>query len=315
VNDNIKNHIPFPDFARGSTQATTNGNSIYHGLQVTVEKRFSGGFNFLGTYTWSKSLTDAVDLLNGNGTGYRASSVPGFGIHKDYGLSPSDVRNAFHFSGGYELPFGKGKKYMNTGGVADKLAGGWSLLWAATLNSGQPRTLGCPSGTTTGTGCNAMLVTGVDPNSGPHNVQQFWNPQAFAQPCVLKLTDPSDPASPVIPDVGNPSGCIPLTGTAALGGGPTQVIGPTFKRLDMSIFKDFQLSERFRLQFRSEFFNILNHPNFNPPGFGGNGVISIPGSTNFNTCNPGPCTFGQIGSTRDAPYDPRQIQFALKLYY
>ena len=315
VNDNIKNHIPFPDFARGSTQATTNGNSIYHGLQVTVEKRFSGGFNFLGTYTWSKSLTDAVDLLNGNGTGYRASSVPGFGIQKDYGLSPSDVRNAFHFSGGYELPFGKGKKYMNAGGVADKLAGGWSLLWAATLNSGQPRTLGCPSGTTTGTGCNAMLVKGVDPNSGPHNVQQFWNPKAFAQPCVLKLTDPLDPASPVIPDVGNPGGCIPLTGTAALGGGPTQVIGPTFKRLDMSIFKDFQLSERFRLQFRSEFFNILNHPNFNPPGFGGNGVISIPGSTNFNNCNAGPCTFGQIGSTRDAPYDPRQIQFALKLYY
>src|ERR1051326_3423645 len=98
---------------------------------------------------------------------------------------------------------------MNAGGVGDKLAGGWSLLWAATLNSGQPRTLGCPSGTTTGTGCNAMLVG--DPNSGSHNVQQFWNPKAFAQPCVLKLTNPADPTSPVIPDVGNPGGCIPLT--------------------------------------------------------------------------------------------------------
>ena len=66
-----------------------------------------------------------------------------------------------------------------------------------------------------------------------------------------------------------------MTGLAALGGGPTQVIGPNFRRLDFSIFKDFQLNERFRLQFRSEFFNILNHPNFNAPGFGGNGVVAI----------------------------------------
>jgi len=319
----IKNHIPFPDFARGSTQATTNGNSIYNGLQLTVEKRFSAGLNLLATYTWSKSLTDATDLLNGNNTNYRGPSIPGFGIQKDYGLSPSDSRNVFHLSGGYELPFGKGKKYMSGGGVANKIAGGWSILWTAQLNSGQPRTLGCPTGTTTGTNCNAMLVKGVDPNSGPHNVRQFWNPQAFAQPCVLKLTDSNDPNSPVIPDVGNPSGCIPLTGVAALGGGPTQVIGPPFKRLDFSTFKDFQLSERFRLQFRAEFFNILNHPNFNAPGFGGNGVNSISGSTDFtphlNTSTGvttyGSGNFGAIGSTRDAPNDPRQIQFALKLYY
>jgi hypothetical protein len=76
------------------------------------------------------------------------------------------------------------------------------------------------------------------------------------------------------------------------------------------MFKAFQLSERFSLQFRAEFFNILNHPNFNAPGFGGNGVVAIGNSTNFNSS-----TFGEIGSTRDAPFDPRQIQFALKLYY
>jgi hypothetical protein len=109
-----------------------------------------------------------------------------------------------------------------------------------------------------------------------------------------------------------------LTGADALGGGATQVAGPTFKRLDLSTFKDFQLSERFRLQFRAEFFNILNHPNFNAPGFGGNGVIAVPGSLNFTPNSDGTFgsnTFGKIGSTRDAPYDPRQIQFALKLYF
>jgi hypothetical protein len=107
-----------------------------------------------------------------------------------------------------------------------------------------------------------------------------------------------------------PAGCIPLTGSAALGG-VTQVPGPGFHRLDFSVFKDIPLNERFRLQFRAEFFNITNHPNFNSPGFGGNGVVAISGSTNFTNAS----AFGEIGSTRDAPYDPRQIQFALKLYF
>ncbi len=100
-----------------------------------------------------------------------------------------------------------------------------------------------------------------------------------------------------------------MTGLAALGG-LTQVEGPGFHRVDFSIFKDIPINERFRVQFRAEFFNIANHPNFNAPNFGGNGVVAISGSGNYNNS-----TFGEIGSTRDAPYDPRQIQFALKLYY
>jgi hypothetical protein len=64
------------------------------------------------------------------------------------------------------------------------------------------------------------------------------------------------------------------------------------------------------MEFRSEFFNILNHPNFNYPGFGGNGVNAVSGSTDFTNAN-----FGEIGSTRDNPLDPREIQFALKLYF
>jgi hypothetical protein len=133
-------------------------------------------------------------------------------------------------------------------------------------------------------------------------VNGFLNPLAFTQPCVLGAGN--------APVADSPAGCVPLTGVDALGGGPLQIAGPTFKRLDFSTFKEFPLSERFRLQFRAEFFNILNHPNFNAPGFGGNGVVAVPGSLNFTNAN-----FGKIGSTRDAPGDPRQIQFALKLYY
>jgi len=104
---------------------------------------------------------------------------------------------------------------------------------------------------------------------------------------------------------------VPMTGFGAVGGLlRTTVPGPGFHKLDLSFFKDFQLNERFKLQFRSEFFNILNHPNFNQPNFGGNGVVAISGSGNYTSGN-----FGQIGSTRDAPYDSRQIQLALKLYF
>jgi hypothetical protein len=130
----------------------------------------------------------------------------------------------------------------------------------------------------------------------------WLNAAAFNQPCVLGASGP-------IPD--SPPGCVPLTGFDVLGGPRrTTVSGPGFRRLDLSFFKDFLLSERFKLQFRSEFFNIFNHPNFNQPNFGGNGVVAIGGSGNFTNS-----AFGQIGSTRDAPYDPRQIQFALKLIF
>jgi len=299
--------VPFPDFGQNASYAATEGNSAYHGLQTKVEKRFAGGLNFLATYTWSKVRTDAHDLLNGGSIGgYRAPNVPGFGIQSDYSLAPFDIRHVFHFSGGYELPFGKGKRFFsNVGGAANKLVGGWSLIWSATLQGGQPITLSCPSGTVSGAGCYALVVG--DPKLGLHTdakgkLSWYGNPAAFAQPCVLGAGGVPIPAKP--------TGCIPLTGFAALGGGSTQVVGPGFRRLDLSIFKDIPLTERFRVQFRTEVFNIFNHPNFNAPNFGGNGVVAISGSGNFTNAS-----FGEIGSTRDAPYDPRQIQFALKLYY
>jgi hypothetical protein len=299
--------VPFVDFGRGSSYAATEGSSAYHALQTKLEKQFAGGLNFLATYTFSRTRSDAGDLLNGGSLrGYRAPNVPGFGIQGDYGLASFDIRHVVHFSGGYELPLGKGKHFMSGAtGAANKVIGGWSVQWIATLQGGQPITLGCPSGTTSGTNCYDNL-TGQSPKLGLHtdsNGRLSWigNAAAFAQPCVLGAG-----GTPTA----SPSGCVPLTGLAALGGPSAQIPGPGFHRLDFSVFKDIPFNERVRLQFRSELFNIFNHPNFNSPGFGGNGVVAISGSTNFTSSN-----FGEIGSTRDAPHDPRQIQFALKLYY
>jgi hypothetical protein len=311
ANASVKSLLPFPDFGQGNSYAATQGDSNYQGLQTKVEKRFASGLNFLAAYTYSKTLTDAGDLLNGGSiAGYRAPSVPSLGIMFDYGLAGFDIRNVFHFSGGYELPFGKGKKLASgASGWQNQAIGGWSINWSTTLQGGQPISIGCPDTTAAGLGCGALRVAGQPLDLGLHNVTDssgathiawYGNPKAFTQPCILGPNG--------VPTT-SPAGCVPLTGAAALGG-VTQVPGPGFHRLDMSIFKDFPIKERVRLQFRAEFFNITNHPNFSAPNFGGNGVVSIGGSGSYNNPN-----FGEIGSTRDAPYDPRQIQFALKLYY
>jgi len=301
--------VPFPDFGFGGSQAESEGNSGYNALQTQIEKRFSSGLNLLANYTFAKTLTDAHDLLNGGSlAGYRAPYVPGMGIHADYGLAPFDVRNVFHFNGTYELPFGKGKKLVgDASGWRNQVIGGWSINWLLTLQDGQPITITCPTNTAeSGLGCNALRVPGQPLDLGLHTdanglLSWFGNPKAFTQPCQL--------GPGAVPIVGSPTGCVPLTGIKALGGLP-QVPGPGFHRLDFSIFKNFPVTENKVLQFRTEFFNITNHPNFNAPGFGGNGVVAIPGSGNFTNAS-----FGEIGGTRDAPYDPRQIQFALKFIF
>lgn len=294
--------VLFPDLPGGITYQTTDGNSYYNGLQTTLEKHFSGGLSFLTTYTYSRCRSDGGDLLNGGSIGsYRAVDIPGAGIQADYGDCDFDIRHVVHFSGGYQLPFGKGRHFLTHANRGlDALVGGWSTQWIATIEGGQPVTLGCssfgdsPAG---GVGCYDFTIPGVN-RHGSGAPDHFLNSAAFTQPC---------------PPQGYtaPSTCIAgLSGLALLGGTASQVSGPGIGRLDFSIFKNIPLNERFHLQFRSEFFNILNHPTFNAPGFGGNGVRAIPGATDFLDAN-----FGRIGSTRFPFNDPRQIQFALKLYF
>jgi hypothetical protein len=298
--------LSFPDFGEGASYATNWGSSYYHGLQTNVQKKFQSGLSFLAAYTWSKVRSDAYDLLNGfSGNGYRAPYVPGVGIHADYGLANFDIRNVLHFSGGYELPFGKGKPYMgDAAGAKNALIGGWAIQWLVNLQGGQPFKIDCPSGTAQNVNCYSFVLPGKKARTSLHIMPDgnpaMLNAAAFAQPCQFGVT----PAKP--------AGCIPQSTPAGYLGGaqPSQIAGPAFYRWDFSIFKNFQLSERMRLEFRTEFFNILNHPNFNYPGFGGNGVNAVSGSTNFTDAH-----FGEIGSTRDNPLDPREIQFALKLYF
>jgi len=290
---------PFPDIGCNDSIQFTQGNSYYHSLQTSLEKRFSNGLNFLATYTWQHCRGDAGDELNGGvNEGTRAPGLPGFGIQGDYQNCDYNIFNVFHFSGGYQLPFGNGKKFLTkASGPVNALLGGWQTIWNYVGEGGQPLTITCPYGTTLDFGCTAMLVPGQNPY-GSGAPDHYLNAAAFTQPC---------PA----PGFSQPARCVNVgTGIGLLGGGDTQVSGPGIQRIDFSLFKQFRLSERYNLEFRSEFFNVLNHPTFNPPNFGGNGVVAIPNSGNFLST-----AFGAIGSTRFPFQDPRQIQLALKLYF
>jgi hypothetical protein len=144
-----------------------------------------------------------------------------------------------------------------------------------------PFNVGCPIGTTADFGCYALLVPGQNIYGGQHNVNQWINPAAFANP-------------PVATSIGQ-------SNFAPLGGAPTQAHGPGEHRLDFSIFKEFPVSEGKRLEFRAEFFNLTNTPWFANPSY----------TTDFTNT----ATFGKITSLRDLAFDPREIQFAFKFYF
>src|SRR3984957_7590894 len=181
--------VPFPDFGFNASYAATAGMSAYHSLQTKIEKQFSNGLNFLFTYTFAKTMSDAGDLLNGGSSqGFRAPNVPGLGIPFDYALADFDVRNVFHFSGGYELPFGKGKRFASdASGLMNQVIGGWGIVWSSTLQGGHPISIGCPSGTASNLGCGSFY-TGQALDLGLHTdanglLSWFGNPNAFVQPC------------------------------------------------------------------------------------------------------------------------------------
>jgi hypothetical protein len=255
------------------------GLSSYNGLEVDVNRRFSRGFQVRGVYTFSKSLDD--------GTAWNSSvgaNAPGFVMFPlnpklDWGLSNSNVRNLAVINGTYELPFGTGKALAHSvTGWRQKLASGWSVSGIETLQSGFPFT----------------PVLGFNPsNDGDtrNPVRPSWNP-AFTGTLI-----PGTPNQYFNPN----AFAVPPTGTYGNVGRNT-LIGPGLAELDASVLKNTAISERVKLQFRAEFFNILNRANFGTP----NTVVFTSASA-----VPAP-TAGVITSTSTTS---RQIQFGLKLLW
>ncbi len=280
-----QNYVPYPDFGQGNDYIAPNGDAYYYGFQVTYQRRFAHGVGILANFTHSRCMTDFRNVLNDDtpNANQRAPYLPGFGVKGDYTVCADDTPEVLHFSGTWAVPYGRGRQFgAHVNGLVDAILGGWSTNWVETTQSGFPGNVGCPASTTAGFGCVAFLVPGqsIYMNSGPHGTSEFLNPAAFAQP-------------PVATTIGQ-------TDYRPLGGRASQFHGPAFNQLDFSIFKQFHVNERTYLEFRGEFFNLLNHPNF--------------GTNSFATLNFTNANFSQItGTVQNAI--ARQTQLALKLYW
>ena len=255
--------LPFPAFSSGTFLSNGN-NSTYHSLQVKLEKRFSYGLSFLASYAWQKSLDGTSDDQNGD------SVDDPFNLRTMKGPSNIDIEHRFVFSYGYQLPFGRGRLVGNSmPRVLDEVVGGWQLAGIVTVQSGFPFTpqLGQsdPANVNYAYARRPDVVgTGSQPNQSIDrwfNINDFVVPQPFT--------------------IGN--------------AGRNILRGPGLQNWDLSLMKNFNFTERKYLQFRAEFFNIFNHPNFGLP------------NSNIEDQIHG----GQITNAND----PRIMQFALKLYF
>jgi len=257
-------YVNWPDFALGSLLVRTVGESSYDSLQTKFRRRMHNGLDFLLSYTLSDAKTNAGDSLSGGGVGgLRGPDLVGWDLKNDIGLSGFHTKHAFVFSGNYDIP-GRGA-----------ILSGWRTNWILSVYSGQAQTIGCSVATGAGTGCYALVVG--DPYEGTHNVNQFYNPAAFANPASVAT--------------------IGQTDFSPLGGKRSQVTGPPLRQLDMGIARQFKIFSQRQFEVRAEAFNITNTPAFN-----------LPGSLNFLDAR----NFASITSMRNTP---RQIQLGAKIYW
>jgi len=262
--------------------------SVYHSLQATVTRRFAGGGTMLVAYTNAKLMSNTDTL-----TSWLESSTGGVGQVQDwnnlkgeYSLSSQDVSQRLVISYVLDLPFGKGKMFANSfGGVANKVVSGWGIDGETAFQRGFPLKISWAGPATSLEAANLGVsnvrpdvAAGCSKSSGGGHVAQWFNTSCFAAP----------------PDWG--------FGTESRVDG--QLRGPGINNWDFAVFKRTNLTERAGLEFRTEFFNLFNHPYFAMPGEGFNGTPTGNG-------------FGQITSTvgSGAAAAYREVQFALKLVF
>jgi hypothetical protein len=313
-NVNVGNNFqPFPDFG-GANYLAYASESDYNSLQAKVEKHLSQGLNFVGTYTWSKSLDDgATPLGSTNDGGFRNPNI--VPIRMDLGPSPWDTRHRVTLYGNYQLPFGRGKQFLNHNVLADEIVGGWSasLVWRA--NTGQPFSVGPSNNYVHGANAYAYPVRGIynaggtptpynglNGNSCPTKVKTTSN---WYNPCAFQ--NPPDSTAVFGDAQGDIVGMYPnntiLSGPqaiAVLGGSRGSGYGPGFNQTDMAFFKSFHVWREQSFQFRVDAFNLMNTPYYAL----GNTSDGINGGQ----------IFGVIETQRFTP-NSRFFQFAGKYYF
>lgn len=263
--------------------ATNDGNTDYNSLELSLRRKMSKSLGYSLGYTFSHGLANFGDNLTAGAFPQNA-----YNYAAEMSNSNLDIRSRFVGNFIWELPFGEGKRFLSGPGAASRWLGGWQFNGIVTLQTGSPYTVTASyDGSVSGVhavyaDCLGNFFAGTTNNHNLYTTTGFLvNPAAFAFPADGTY------------------------GTCA----PRMFHGPGIQTADLSLFKNFKFTERWLLQFRAEFFNAFNHPNFaNPsPNIG-------PGNTpsGFQVTN----TLAPIlGTDSGGPGDPREIQFALKLYF
>jgi len=274
---------PFPTYQNVVESAAYIGSSSYNSLQMKLQKKFSHGGTVLGSYTFSKLLTDAETSTDWLETGIFGSLGQ---IYQDFNnmrgersLGLFDVRQNLTISYVYPLPVGKGQHFLGgVQGVSDKFVSGWAVDGIATFQEGVPLNfVAIPNLTNSfGGGLRPNVTAGCDKhgvsNAGPHNINEYFNVNCFTAPAEFTFGDES-----------RTDGAIRA---------------PGINNWDLAIVKDTSITDRFNLQFRTEFFNAFNRTQFGPPG-----QVLTTGAVS---------TFGIISSQQN---NPRLIQFGLRLNF
>jgi hypothetical protein len=261
------------------------GNSSYNALQAEVSRRLTHGLEFRANYTWSKNLDMNSGLTGAQSQNQAQMILDRNDLPRDWGLSALNAASQASLSGRYELPFGTNRRWLHGGrGLGSRLAGGWQLNGIATLLSGFPFTPQIGANRSEDGDTRNPDRPSLNPSfSGPvvlGNPNQWFNPNAFV---------------------------LPVFGTYGNLGRGT-LIGPGLATLDASMFKNASVSEKVALQFRAEFFNLLNRANFGPP----NATVFTNGTSTASTV---PAISPAAGLITTTATTSRQIQFGLKIVF
>lgn len=231
---------------------------------------------FTVAYTWAHALANSGTPLSGSG-GLGTPDPTNFA--SEYSTASWDIRHTFTGGFVYEVPFGRGKKFgSNMNRALDTIAANWHLNGILALHTGVPYTLrynGCQG---VWGACRPDIVSGMNPNATPTNGRdpaQWFDISAVTIPAAL---------------TGGNLGLQSQT-------------GPPVRTLDLSLFKDFKITERFKVQFRAESFNLANTPVYNTPGNNLQDSKLLGGNGNF----------GKITGT--AAGSERHLQFELRLHF
>ena len=269
---------PIPTFGP-ITWVDPAGDNDYNGLSVRVEHRFSHGLYFLNSFTWGKALGDSEQALEYFSGYVEANPQNIYNLAAERGPTSFDVKLNNVTSIVYELPFGKGRDFASSvNPVVDAIIGGWELNTINTAHTGQPLNVYySPS--------SANSVSGL---SNDYRGEPFLRPDvsgsAISQSTSAMINNYFAGYTFTTPPASDPFGDL----------GRNAFRAPNFEQWDLAVDKNFRIHEDIRVQFRSEFFNVLNNVNF-----------GIPNTVSNST------SFGEIRTT----YPARQIQFALKLLF